>query len=159
MKQSHDTGSYCAETQASISKDEYSAFERAPAYVFSGSHLIHIFFGVAEALHFPCIIPFCYSQRLPNFGNADTDIVDSEIRQKIYVELLRAENVRQPPNEDLVCVYRFETAILAVNKKTNYEAWVSTIYLPCSVEVYQLSKTPTPSRAADGNLGPVHLLQ
>lgn len=46
-----------------------------------------------------------------------------ELRRQIYHELLKAENVRQPPNKHLVRDYRFETAILRVNKRLHGEAY------------------------------------
>lgn len=45
-----------------------------------------------------------------------------ELRRKIYSHLLISNKVRQPPNEHLICYYRFETAILRVNKKIHLEA-------------------------------------
>lgn len=35
-----------------------------------------------------------------------------EIRSKVYEELLKADNVRQPPNQNFIRDYHFETAIL-----------------------------------------------
>lgn len=46
-----------------------------------------------------------------------------ELRRNIYEELLKAENVRQAPDQDMICQYHFETAILGVNKKIHNEAW------------------------------------
>lgn len=46
-----------------------------------------------------------------------------EIRLKIYNLLLNAESVRQPPDQYLVRKYKFETAILSVNKQIYREAY------------------------------------
>ena len=45
-----------------------------------------------------------------------------ELRRKIYSHLLISDKVRQPPNEHLIRYYRFDTAILCVNKKIHLEA-------------------------------------
>ena len=45
-----------------------------------------------------------------------------EIRRKIYSHLLISDKVRQPPDQHLIRYYRFETAILCVNKKIHLEA-------------------------------------
>lgn len=50
-----------------------------------------------------------------------------EIRRKVYDELLKADHIRQPPNGLMICHYKFETAILVVNKKIHSEAH-NTLY-------------------------------
>ena len=45
-----------------------------------------------------------------------------ELRRKIYSYLLISDQVRQPPDQLLIRSYRFETAILSVNKRINTEA-------------------------------------
>lgn len=45
-----------------------------------------------------------------------------EIRRKIYDNLLKANRVRQPPDQYLVCNYHFQTAVLGVNKQIYREA-------------------------------------
>lgn len=45
-----------------------------------------------------------------------------ELRRQIYTHLLKADHVRQLPNKFLICSYRFETAILSVNKKIHQQA-------------------------------------
>lgn len=46
-----------------------------------------------------------------------------EIRRKICEHLLKAENVRDPPDDELVCHYKFETSILAVSKHIHQDTW------------------------------------
>lgn len=45
------------------------------------------------------------------------DKVPTEIQRKIYINLLKADHVRQPPDEYLVRSYHFHTAILSANKR------------------------------------------
>ncbi|KAL8828426.1 MAG: hypothetical protein Q9170_006607 [Blastenia crenularia] len=45
------------------------------------------------------------------------DKLPAEIQRLIYVNLLKADYVRQPPDEHLVRLYKFYTAILLVNKR------------------------------------------
>lgn len=47
----------------------------------------------------------------------------AELRLKVYEELLKAEKVRQRPDNYLARPYRFDTAILCVSKKIHDEAW------------------------------------
>lgn len=46
-----------------------------------------------------------------------------EISRNIYKELLSAKNVRQCANEKMICVYKFEPAILATSKQIHKVAW------------------------------------
>lgn len=46
-----------------------------------------------------------------------------ELRRKIYEHLLKAENVQGPPDDELVCYYKFETSILAVSKQIHQDTW------------------------------------
>ena len=47
----------------------------------------------------------------------------TELRNKICRHLLKAENVRKPPDDELVCHYKFETSILAVSKQIHKDTW------------------------------------
>ena len=51
-----------------------------------------------------------------------------EIRRKIYATLLNADDVRQPPDHNLNREYKFETAILRVNKQIYGEAYTALYY-------------------------------
>ena len=47
----------------------------------------------------------------------------TELRNKICRHLLKAENVRESPDNELVCHYKFETSILAVSKQIHKDTW------------------------------------
>ncbi|KAL8994244.1 MAG: hypothetical protein Q9188_007120 [Gyalolechia gomerana] len=50
------------------------------------------------------------------------DKLPTELQQAIYVNLLKADCVRQPPNQYLFRPYKFRTAILLVSKRIHYIA-------------------------------------
>lgn len=58
-----------------------------------------------------------------------------EIRRKIYDELLKADRVREPPDQFLVCDYHFKTAILGVNKQIYREAHETLYHDNCFIVV------------------------
>ena len=44
---------------------------------------------------------------------SDFEKLPAELRVEVYKHVLKAENVRQPPDDDLVCHYRFEVRSFA----------------------------------------------
>ncbi|KAI4205612.1 MAG: hypothetical protein LQ346_001396 [Caloplaca aetnensis] len=50
------------------------------------------------------------------------DVLPVEIQRNIYASLLKADCVRQPPDQYLVRHYRFHTDIMSVNKRIHYIA-------------------------------------